>query len=255
MDYDMVWFSLYIYEKYDFDPERSVVTVHDPLELFGQVKDWKDREIDPKHISTLKRLKYINTTSKEVREILASVGIDVPILPTASLLTPAINVRDVLDSQETGVMSVTNVYPRKNIPLLLEVLDCIKKEVSGIRITTKIGDDVLSETEYVQLFDDHDIYVCTSFQEGGPIPAFDAMCRGLVVVTTPVGQIQEIITHGVNGFICNSREEFLTALRILLDDKDRLNQMKKNSLETFKTRRSKVEIRKRIVGYLERIKQ
>lgn len=44
------------------------------------------------------------------------------------------------------------------------------------------------------------------------------MACGKPVVASPVGANKEIVEHGVNGFLAESREEWLTALTILRDD-------------------------------------
>jgi glycosyltransferase involved in cell wall biosynthesis len=43
----------------------------------------------------------------------------------------------------------------------------------------------------------------------------DAMQRGAVVITSPVGQAIEIIEHEKNGFLCQTDEEFTSILKSL----------------------------------------
>jgi glycosyltransferase involved in cell wall biosynthesis len=45
-----------------------------------------------------------------------------------------------------------------------------------------------------------DVYVCASASEGTPNPCLEAAACGLPVVTTPVGNMPELIRHGHNGF-------------------------------------------------------
>ncbi|MGA3221039.1 MAG: glycosyltransferase, partial [Acidimicrobiales bacterium] len=92
--------------------------------------------------------------------------------------------------------------------------------------------------DYTKLIDDHEVYICTSYQEGGPIPAMDAMQRGCAVLSTPVGQIQELIRHGENGYICETADEFIEALTVLANDLPLLHRMRLRSLETFHRERN-----------------
>jgi glycosyltransferase involved in cell wall biosynthesis len=46
-----------------------------------------------------------------------------------------------------------------------------------------------------------DVYVVSSRQEGGPKPALEAMAAGVPLVTTRVGQTQELLRDGENGLI------------------------------------------------------
>jgi len=45
------------------------------------------------------------------------------------------------------------------------------------------------------------VYVCTSLAEGTPNPALEAASCGCTIVSTPVGNMPELIEHGVNGYI------------------------------------------------------
>ncbi len=45
------------------------------------------------------------------------------------------------------------------------------------------------------------IYLCTSSSEGTPNPALEAAACGCTVVTTPVGNMPELIEHGFNGLV------------------------------------------------------
>lgn len=250
--YDYVWFSLYIYEKFNYDRNKSIITIHDPIELFPQQIDWKLHKIEQEKIELIKRLRYLNVISLEIKNILASYGISSFHIPTSSLL----QFREeseipVVDNDHCKLLSVANKYQRKNLPLLQSIKsDLVHKDII---MDIKLGDEVLSEDKYINLFDAHNIYVCTSFQEGGPLPAMDAMARGLVVITTPVGQIQELITNGYNGYICETKEEFLEKIFSLCSDKILLNKMRLNSLDSIKKLRDPMDITEAVSKFLRQI--
>lgn len=251
-EYDYVWFSLYIYEKFNYDLNKSIITTHDPIELFPQQIDWKLQKIKSEKIGLVKQFRYLNVISLEIKNILAGYGIDNFHIPTTSLLP----FRDgseisVVNDNRYKLLSVANKYQRKNLPLLQSIKsNLINKDVT---FDIKLGGEVLPENEYMNLFDTHNIYICTSFQEGGPLPAMDAMARGLAIITTPVGQIQELVTNGYNGYICETKEEFLDKIFCLCSDKVLLRRMCLNSLDSIRKSRDPIEISRIVSKFLRQI--
>ena len=106
---------------------------------------------------------------------------------------------------------------------------------------------------YIQMIDRTPIYVCTSWQEGGPLPAMDVMSRGGVVVTTPVGQIQEIITDGESGFLCDNSKDFERTLTRLFGDPVFLLKARIKSLAAYRKFRDKQQIQKVVQSTLEEV--
>jgi glycosyltransferase involved in cell wall biosynthesis len=53
----------------------------------------------------------------------------------------------------------------------------------------------------------NDVLLVTSSTESGPLVALEAMVRGLAIVATPVGIINEHIANGRNGFVFSSIED------------------------------------------------
>jgi glycosyltransferase involved in cell wall biosynthesis len=58
-----------------------------------------------------------------------------------------------------------------------------------------------SRPELARAFHALDVYVVSARQEGGPKGVLEAMAAGVPVVTTRVGQAQEIVDHGRNGLL------------------------------------------------------
>jgi len=249
--YDYVWFSyLYMYMKFNYDINKSIVSIHDPMELFPQVPNWMNCDFIHENLISLRKLRFISTISTELHDILEKNFINSTLMSTTSLLSP----KDTkeLSPSKIRIISIANKYPRKNLDLMYEIRDYCNK--IGIVFFIKLGDEVLPETAYVDLIDDYTIYICTSFQEGGPIPAMDAMQRGLAVLTTPVGQMNELIEQGINGFICRDKKEFIEKIQFLKDNDDILLEMRKNSLENIKFKRDIKTIRRQALSFLETLK-
>ena len=59
-------------------------------------------------------------------------------------------------------------------------------------------------THVEKIWEDNDVLLLTSRQEGQSLALLEAMALGKIVVTTNVGGANEIIQNGVNGFIANS---------------------------------------------------
>lgn len=269
-NYDFIWFGysdlfLYHYSRFYINNRnlnKCIVSIHDPKELFPQQERWKDCKINLKkwwHIPSLHRwtivqivrkVKYVVTTSKEMQLKLQENSIESYLIPTTSSL-PYRNSNE-LRTEKCNILSVFEIYPRKNIPLMnsLQNYCCT---ILHITFDTKIGKKVLSTRQYIKLIEDHEIYICTSYQEGGPIPAMDAMQRGSIVLSTPVGQIQDIIKNGENGFICKTKDEFIDKITLLANDLKLLHKMRIKSLEYINKNRNSNTIKTSVLQFINTI--
>jgi glycosyltransferase involved in cell wall biosynthesis len=137
-------------------------------------------------------------------------------------------------------------------------MQAIKKycvEILRIQFDYKQGCVVLPVEQYASILDQHEVYVCTSMQEGGPIPAMDAMIRGAVVVSTPVGQLSELVSTGENGFLCRSENEFKDTLRMLSEHPEILHRVRLSSRRTIMSRRNRIEIQERVLRLLQHVEK
>jgi len=95
----------------------------------------------------------------------------------------------------------------------------IKKNV--VFITTN---DVL---KYIQ---ESKIFVMSSLSEGLPCAMLEAMACELIAIVPPVGDISDVISHGVNGFLHNNTvEEIEYFMDYAISNYNDLDQMKKNA--------------------------
>ena len=64
-----------------------------------------------------------------------------------------------------------------------------------------------------------DVYVCASLTEGTPNPCLEAAACGVPLLTTCIGNMPELIRHGINGFfIERDVDDIARHLRIVRDD-------------------------------------
>jgi glycosyltransferase involved in cell wall biosynthesis len=248
--FDAVIFGyLDIYLRFGFDPSKSIVVVHDPCELFPQIPDWKNSQPDPKRMQVLKSLRGVIVISKEMESILEGYGIKTWLVPTMSRL-PALGSEEISPVPAASV-SIFKDYPRKNADQLRR-LARRGKETGKWDLSLYENPD-FNDEDYLKMIDRSPIYVCTSWQEGGPLPAMDVMSRGGVVVTAPVGQVQEIIRDGESGFICERLDDFERILELLFSNSELLMRARRKSLASYADLRSRRSIKNSANQILEKI--
>ncbi len=205
------------------DRSRFRAVIQDPVEMFPTRPDWKSAKPRRSH---LRRFRGLAVTSNEMREALALHGIQAVKVNTRSLLP----LRDRAQIGIEGLRLFTRAlaYPRKNLPLFERLRQRHAAEVE--RFDASRGHDVMPQVDYARFMDGYNCYVCTSWQEGGPLPLMDALQRGCVVLTTRVGQTDELVEEGGNGFFCSTEEEFDHRIRQLAADPQLLQTMRLRAL-------------------------
>jgi glycosyltransferase involved in cell wall biosynthesis len=83
----------------------------------------------------------------------------------------------------------------------------IREEVSRCDVGSCFGIfEGVSQAELAWLYSASDLFVLPSREETFPFVLLEAMYAGLPVVSTRVGAVPEMVTHGVNGFLCEPRQ-------------------------------------------------
>jgi glycosyltransferase involved in cell wall biosynthesis len=129
---------------------------------------------------------------------------------------------------------------RKGVPQLVEALhrisdlprwnavlagdgevEATRAEVARLDLASRVSvNGWLGPDEVAKLLAASDILTLPSFDENLPMSVIEAMAAGLAVVTTPVGAVEDIITHGETGLLVRpgNARELADALRQLILD-------------------------------------
>ena len=236
--FDLILFGYYdIYLRFGHDPKKSAVVIHDPCELFPEVPDWKFRSPLEGRIEKLKEFKAVIVISKEMEKILCGYGVRCFRIPTMSRL----NISPSNKSPEfpLKIVSVFKNTKRKNANLLRKLAKYgDQNDLWKVRLqTTK-----LPVHDYISLLESHPVYLCTSWQEGGPLPAMDAISSGAVLISSRVGQLQEFLVHGESALFCESEEEFIHSIDMIQNDENLFKMLQENSIMAYFQSRNHAEI-------------
>ena len=221
-----------------------ISVIHDPCEIFPQRESWRHAQPRLRH---LRRYARLAVTSNEMQRVMRELGYDCLRISTNSTL----ELRDPVTINEEPLKIVTkaNNHRRKNLPMFRELQAAYRSRVA--RFDAYIGLYTLPEPEYIRLIDEYNCYLCTSWQEGGPLPLMDAMRRGCAVLTTPVGQTDELVQDGFNGFFCKTRSGFAERIEFLAGRPDLLYDMRLNSLKVSAERTGE-RVREQLAAFLAR---
>jgi glycosyltransferase involved in cell wall biosynthesis len=112
-------------------------------------------------------------------------------------------------------------------------------------LQTQVQDKVMykgavSPSKILDCFKNHQVFTLMSDYEGMPVALMEAMACGLVpVCLEEASGVNEIIEHGVNGFIVKDREaDYQKHLQLLLDQPELWERLSANAVKTIKERYS-----------------
>jgi glycosyltransferase involved in cell wall biosynthesis len=69
------------------------------------------------------------------------------------------------------------------------------------RLVDSFSENNLSRQEMADWYNTGQVFLCTSFSEGTPNVALEAAACGCMLITTPVGNMPELIRHEENGLL------------------------------------------------------
>jgi len=109
------------------------------------------------------------------------------------------------------VKRIHRQYDGKILVLLLGAArGYVKKQLLGHGIPFKhvYLNDFKDVAQYYQVID---VYICSSRSEGMPKAVLESMASGIPLISTKMGIAPEIISHGVNGLLCDIDDAELMA--------------------------------------------
>lgn len=142
---------------------------------------------------------------------------------------------------------VGRVHQVKNLALLVEIIHEVRKVIPSVCCCIVGGGDDIDNisrlTEQYRLdstislvgfqkdvskyFSASRVFCLTSYSEGLPLAALEAMAFGLPVVTTSYAGAEELVQDGTTGYICaNKKEYFSRVIELLSDERLRLRMGK-----------------------------
>lgn len=221
------------------------------ITIAGQREFWfYGRLIELFNLYMFKKSKTITVTGNKTRSYLLTKGIDcnkVVVLP---------NVIDMNRYQafnkhrEYDIISVSRLDKYKNVSLLLKAIAKIKSkkeikalivgdgpefhnlkaesEILGISENVHFEGWVSDEDKKIDLYNSCKIYILCSKGEGFPLSLLEGMACGCVPIITDVGDITDLVSYGINGYILKDytdENELASLLELLLSSPEKINNL------------------------------
>lgn len=164
-------------------------------------------------------------------------------------------------NEEIIICTIGNLRKNKNHLLFIDILDNVIKSVGNVSgwivgqpvlDEPQIKDELKSRIEFlghenrilllgfqndvIQLLRKSCIFVFTSFSEGTPNAILEAMALKVPVISSNVGGISKLITHGQNGFILDTddRVGYEKTIISLLENEETRNRIADNAFSYVK---------------------
>lgn len=110
-----------------------------------------------------------------------------------------------------------------------------------------------------KVYQNSDVLICGSNRESYPNVISEAMANGLIIISTPVAGVPELLKDGINGYLASDFTSEAICMKILEFHNDigreRLEKIKKNSYETYVLNHSPSVIAKKLLRYYEHVIQ
>jgi len=95
--------------------------------------------------------------------------------------------------------------------IIVPLSEILRKEniAYDLRLVDSMGPNRMNQDQMREWYNTGTIYVVPSSNEGTPNPLLESSACGCIPVSTRVGNAPELITHGVNGYLCDTNAESL----------------------------------------------
>jgi glycosyltransferase involved in cell wall biosynthesis len=89
-------------------------------------------------------------------------------------------------------------------------------------------------TEMHELYNDMDLFIVASLEDGTPNGALEAMASGIPVISNRIGNMPEIIQNGYNGYLIDGPTKIENYVKLIKNlDKEHLIEMGKNARQSI----------------------
>lgn len=196
--------------------DRLVIGICSHRELEGEFRE--------RGLATLRRLpRAVFANSRRLQREYAPL-LDVPVHYTpngvdTTFFSPRVEPRTPAFPGELRVGWAGSVDNHGAGHRRLDVIERAVASLPGATLSYAIREERWrDQDEMLAFYRDLDVYVCASRSEGTPNPCLEAAACGIPVVTTPVGNMPELIDDGVNGFLFDGSVYALAHRLALLRD-------------------------------------
>jgi glycosyltransferase involved in cell wall biosynthesis len=95
--------------------------------------------------------------------------------------------------------------------IIVPLSEMLRKEniPYDLRLVDSMGPTRMNQDQMREWYNTGTIYVVPSSCEGTPCPLLESSACGCIPVSTRVGNAPELITHGINGYLCDTNTESL----------------------------------------------
>jgi glycosyltransferase involved in cell wall biosynthesis len=141
--------------------------------------------------------------------------------------------RDSVEKRPHIVSALAKRLGAKKIPVKFVFAGNVERSIPvAERSCCQFLGDITDESKLGAVYEQSHILIIPSSSESGPLVFMEAMARGMVIVSTPVGYIPAHIKNGVSGFVTSNLEdeaaladEMEELILKLLSDRNNLSQM------------------------------
>lgn len=106
-------------------------------------------------------------------------------------------------------------------------------------------------------YEDKDVLICGSTMESYPNVISEALANGVIVISTPVAGVPEIIKDGYNGYICDDYSDEAICNKIMQFDREKLSgritQILANAYDTYEKYHSPEVITGKLLEYYQNV--
>jgi len=110
--------------------------------------------------------------------------------------------RDTPEKRVHIVRAIGQACLKAGLPVSVQFMGDVSGALKGLAHSNEIFYGNISDPERIhRIYENTDILLITSGEEGFPMVVMEAMARGCIILATPVGDLPVHVTQGINGFL------------------------------------------------------